>query len=608
MKHIILTLILFVFCATLFPQEVVLTGNQHSVIQYQLQQTIKPFKGIDALMVSFVVPRDYTSPTYVQKVSKVKFDFKPAPGDQEQETDKYGNVVKKFYWDKPAGDISAIVALQAENRVQLLPLNSKAGFPPQNLPADAKLLLKATSQVQADNGAIRKKANELTANSQSEYQAVQAILHFVVDQLHYVLVPEQYDALYAFKNGKGNCQNYSHLAAALLRAVGIPARIVNGITLKKAYDVTIGSAEYSFEMAQGRHSWIEVYFPDLGWVPFDPQQTEFFISNRYLRIEVGLDNEETVQDGLVRWSQSSGNADLVPGLEEAIESDFISDEFSFHSEKKIPGPRNLLLTPRLIAAQPIAAVVRPEEPKPAPQPTPHPTPKPQPQPKPIEPVEPQPAPEIQPQPTPPTEPIPEKPKSPEIDYTKLTYNIPVEIGNLDFPRNFDFLYARLMGSKASAKKKELRRNFMVETAEYVTGPRRFIQTFILDKPVLLKKIGLAMHNFGGNGLIWLELIEDNNGQPGNTAATSRKYATNRIRTPKGYNWIDFDFSAEGLLLTPGRYWITLKYSGAPIMNWFYTYGKPVGPVDGTRSFTGSGWDRILNYEFNYRVVGKTAKL
>jgi hypothetical protein len=45
------------------------------------------------------------------------------------------------------------------------------------------------------------------------------------------------------------------------------------------------------------------------------------------------------------------------------------------------------------------------------------------------------------------------------------------------------------------------------------------------------------------------------------------------------------------------------------VNWFYTYGKPVGPVDGTRykSVFQDDWSGALNYEFNYRLVGITAR-
>jgi hypothetical protein len=78
-----------------------------------------------------------------------------------------------------------------------------------------------------------------------------------------------------------------------------------------------------------------------------------------------------------------------------------------------------------------------------------------------------------------------------------------------------------------------------------------------------------------------------------------------MKLMQGYYWVDFDFVGQGLILTPDKYWISLAYSGSPIVNWFYSYGKPVGPIDGTRyRMKGeNSWDRSVGFEFNYRVRG-----
>ncbi len=608
-RFLCIAAVLLLVAGSLFAQEIVVSGSQSSVIKYELKQNIEPFQGIDVLMVSMVVPADFSSPTYSQQISDVQLVFNPRPNSEEEETDKRGNLVKRYYWDKPSKTIEAAVQLTANNQVKLKSLQSQAAFPPAVAPADVKAFLSGSKQVQSSDPAIRNKAAELTAGATTEYQAVQAVLHYVVDNMRYILVPDQYDALYAFRTGKGNCQNYSHLAAALLRSVDIPVRIVNGITLKRSYDVSVGNSEFSFEMAQGRHSWVEVYFSDLGWVPFDPQQTEFFVSNRYLRIEIGLDNDETDQDGLVRWSQTRGSGEEMPKFEEAIESDFVNDRVAISGKKTAAGPQKLLLTPALPVGR-LLAVSEPQKPKPE---------KPAPKPPEIkketiqktEPEKPKqdiPAEVPKPVAKEPAEPVaPEKPAA-DIDYSKLTYDKSYETGNLEFPRNFDFLAARLSPEQVTASGGELRRNFLVETAEYVTGKQEYSQTFILEKPVYLKTAGLALHNFGGDGTVWLELSEDQDGRPGPPAAASRKIATRTIRISKGYDWVDFDFSKEGLVLSPGRYWLTLRFAGSPIVNWFYSYGKPVGPVDGTRSRPAgqSAWNKILSYELNYRVAGLTA--
>jgi hypothetical protein len=183
--------------------------------------------------------------------------------------------------------------------------------------------------------------------------------------------------------------------------------------------------------------------------------------------------------------------------------------------------------------------------------------------------------------------------------------MPFEYGNLDYPRNFNFLLARLYGADVALTKGILKPNFIVETAEYVTGKQKFGQVFVLQEPIRLQQIRLALHNFGGDGTLWLELSEEIEGKPGETAETSKKIPLSVVKTGYGYDWVDFDFSQKGLILSPGRYWFVLKWSGNPIVNWFYTYGKPLGPIDGTRScaLDENDWERILSFEFNYDVVG-----
>jgi hypothetical protein len=151
---------------------------------------------------------------------------------------------------------------------------------------------------------------------------------------------------------------------------------------------------------------------------------------------------------------------------------------------------------------------------------------------------------------------------------------------------------------------------VVETAEYVTSKLiQYAQVFELRKPVKLKKVGLALHKFGGDGQLWVELLKDNEGKPGAPISTSDFIDLNQLSMKPGYRWEDFDFSRDNPVLLPGYYWIALGFTGSPVVNWFYTYGKPVGPVEGTR-YKGvyqDGWSGALGYEFNYRVVGLTVE-
>jgi hypothetical protein len=190
----------------------------------------------------------------------------------------------------------------------------------------------------------------------------------------------------------------------------------------------------------------------------------------------------------------------------------------------------------------------------------------------------------------------------------LKFDKPFTFGNLDFPRNIDFLDTREMETAQDDGDLTLQKNFLVETSEYVTtNGQRYAQSFVLPDPIQLEKAGLALHKFGGSGQLWIELFQDNGeGKPGDCLGTSRWISVNGMKYVNGYDWVDFAFDEGTIQLAPGRYWIALAYTGSPVISWFFSYGKPVGPEDGTRYNTmfDESWSSCLTYEFNYRIVGK----
>jgi tetratricopeptide (TPR) repeat protein len=84
------------------------------------------------------------------------------------------------------------------------------------------------------------------------------IFEFVKEKLDYkIFFFQDRGAKQALKDGEGDCTEYSELMVTLCRAKKIPARIVKGLI--PHYNGTVG-----------RHNWVEVFFPGLGWVAFDP--------------------------------------------------------------------------------------------------------------------------------------------------------------------------------------------------------------------------------------------------------------------------------------------------------------------------------------------------
>jgi transglutaminase-like putative cysteine protease len=64
---------------------------------------------------------------------------------------------------------------------------------------------------------------------------------------------------------RGYCQYYASTMAILLRAAGVPTRLVQGFLPGDRSPTGIETLRNSFA-----HAWVEVYFPGYGWVEFDP--------------------------------------------------------------------------------------------------------------------------------------------------------------------------------------------------------------------------------------------------------------------------------------------------------------------------------------------------
>ncbi len=562
MKKIIFLLAFIFISGNCLAENYLLNGGQESQINYRITQRVSPAPGTKKIFLSYVKPQSFSSRTYSQRIENLNFKFSQEPSKKTEKTDSRGNTIIEVVFDPPLKPVTMTMTCTAYNQVKLDKIETTSPFPLTSLSDDVKDFLKGTEQVDIDDLQIKAKARELTAGSKTEFDAVQKILTYVVDQIKYVQTPKSYNAVYSLKTGRGNCQNYSHLSAALMRSVGIPVRIVNGVTLKKPYDIKTGRSILTMKMAQGRHSWIEVYFPDLGWMPFDPSGTVLFVSNRFIRIETGLDNNETENDGLIRWSYTRGT-DGTPQSEENIEAAVDKDSVKIAGIKTDYGPRELLVSPH-VAAEFSKVEFKPLEPPPPPM--------------------------------------------TDKELKILKYNVQHVFGNREFPRNINFLTFTSPASQGEGDTMKIKKNFMVETAEYVTtNGQQYAQTFILDRPLRLIEVGLALHKFGNEGQLWLELFKDNGGMPGEIMATSEFMNMNAIKYKPGYDWVNFDFSKANKVLSPGRYWVGLGFTGSAVVNWFFTYGKPEGPADGTRYkvLFDETWSRSLNFEFNYRVMGLT---
>jgi Transglutaminase-like superfamily/TgpA N-terminal domain len=110
---------------------------------------------------------------------------------------------------------------------------------------------------------------QIAGNATTQYDIVRRIGAYLEDNYKYSeKVPQHRYPIEAFlfQDKKGYCQHFAGAAALMLRMMGIPVRVASGFApgsldnKTKEYVVTDLDA----------HSWIEVWFQGIGWVPFDP--------------------------------------------------------------------------------------------------------------------------------------------------------------------------------------------------------------------------------------------------------------------------------------------------------------------------------------------------
>ncbi|WP_081754427.1 transglutaminase TgpA family protein [Lactiplantibacillus fabifermentans] len=113
----------------------------------------------------------------------------------------------------------------------------------------------------------------------TEYGKVRALVAYLKTSNKYVYTKidtpttpsnRDYVDYFLFTTKRGYCDNFSTALVVMLRSVGIPARWAQGFSGgTRGSQTSDGRYHYSI-LNSDAHSWAEVYFAGIGWVPFDP--------------------------------------------------------------------------------------------------------------------------------------------------------------------------------------------------------------------------------------------------------------------------------------------------------------------------------------------------
>jgi transglutaminase-like putative cysteine protease len=220
----------------------------------------------------FLTPRT----TDHQQVRNSHLAFDPEPQYLHRRIDYFGNIAHVFMVQQPHGEL----ALTATNTVQTNPAftpNAATTLPWENVvqrlvthgqleELEASQFVFASPLIAIDSAVL--------AYARLSFPPGTPVLAGAVDLMRRIFIEFTYDksastvdtsVAQVLASRRGVCQDFSHLAIACLRSLGLAARYVSGYleTLPPPGKPKMVGADAS-------HAWVSVFVPEVGWVDFDP--------------------------------------------------------------------------------------------------------------------------------------------------------------------------------------------------------------------------------------------------------------------------------------------------------------------------------------------------
>ncbi len=157
---------------------------------------------------------------------------------------------------------------------------------------------------------FRQLARAITDGLDSDFEKTLAITNYLRSQMTYTTdideIPQNLDPVFwfLFETKSGYCNYYASSEVLLLRSIGIPARLAAGY----AQGVEIERDKVFEVRSKDSHVWVEVYFPEIGWVIFEPtsaQPAVYFPSEAAL-----IEENESIENDQLDWARQTALSDI----------------------------------------------------------------------------------------------------------------------------------------------------------------------------------------------------------------------------------------------------------------------------------------------------------
>ncbi len=207
--------------------------------------------------------------------------------------DSWGTRVDAFGVRKPHLSMEVVAEAAVETRPRPLPTaapNLSALERPDFVDAHYEFL-QSDRNTAGSRGVAEAARRQVELAGPDVVGAILAIQRFIGGSLRYepgaTTIGIEVERVLA--SGVGVCQDFAHLAIAMCRAVGIPARYVSGYLFTE--DDQQGGDTGSDTVVVQTHAWIEAAVPGWGWLALDPTNGQP-VGERHVKIGHGCSYDD----------------------------------------------------------------------------------------------------------------------------------------------------------------------------------------------------------------------------------------------------------------------------------------------------------------------------
>ena len=236
-----------------------------------------------------LLPRNGTYQTCL--VTSINID--PLPADYSEREDFFGNRVCYFSIHDPHNKllVTATSEIQLEEKELEISNNMAWNTARERLLNAQESDIVESRQYMMDSPLVRMNP-KVAGYAQPSFTPGRPLLDAVTDLMERIHRDFEYDPEVTtvstplsevLNHRRGVCQDFAHLAIGCLRSMGLASRYVSGYL-----ETAPPEGQQRLVGADASHAWFSVFFPETGWLDFDPTNNQIPM-NRHIVTAWGRD-------------------------------------------------------------------------------------------------------------------------------------------------------------------------------------------------------------------------------------------------------------------------------------------------------------------------------